>query len=441
MSERGPVSAPFRYAGASIDITPPMPTTLAGYSGRVARHRSVAVPLEANAVLLEDAAGKRVLFVCADVLFLGRDLLSVIRAIARRHGLSDGDVVATASHTHFAPAVDSTKPLIGEVDANYRELIAERLSRLVETVLTAERRRATMHVARSVLPLTVHRRRPWLLPTLSSRGIAWPPTIAMAASVGQTIDQSLDAIILRDEAHAPVAVCWKYACHPVCFPDPSAVTSEYPGYARTRLRSSLQRSIPVVFWQGFAGDVRPRLEGRNTMPARLSALVRGPTFAPVNSGQWTAWADHVSAGLLATVQQASAVRVASTLRVRSTGVPLNGIIDTTRNPDWAGRSMEIARVDFGSQVELLCAAAEVCSPYLDMLPENPNRVGIRIGYTGEVFGYLPSQQQVKEGGYEGGGFFPAFSLQGEFRPGFETRVRDAARTLERSDHEMSSSIG
>jgi len=71
--------------------------------------------------------------------------------------------------------------------------------------------------------------------------------------------------------------------------------------------------------------------------------------------------------------------------------------------------------------------AEVCSPYDEILERVlPGNVLIS-GYSDQVFGYLPSDNQIELGGYEVSGFFEPFGLEGSYKPRIEEYVAETVR--------------
>lgn len=417
--------APFSFAGATVDITPVNAVPLAGYSSRRHASQGVSSRLEGNAVLL-GSNGQRVLFVSADILFFGSELAAAITRRAQQLGLSSADVVLTASHTHFAPATDRTKPLLGEVDGEYYRFIEERLLSLVDAAMASPPVAVALELSRVETELNIGRRRSWPLPRVTRKGLALAPSIVMAPAPAAERDASLEVIRVVDAAHVVRAVLWKFACHPVCFPEAERVSSEFPGHARTELRHNFAREIPVVFWQGFAGDVRPRIVTRPTTKERLLALRRGPSFGQVTLDAWKAWADKVANAVVSAASAPTARRLAGPLESSATGVSMSTLIDPDANPLWRDRTMRIQSVSFGS-AKALFVGAEVCSPYLRLLQSD--RETIFVSYAGDVYGYLPSARQAEEGGYEGGEFFESFGLRGRMRRGFEDAVRAAVRRL------------
>lgn len=422
----GPTAAPgLCYAGSTVDITPPLPVALAG-SIQITRSRSVATALEANAVLLDDGV-VRVLMISADLLYFGPELVDAVHRCAEQCGIPAPCVILAASHTHFAPATDRTKPRLGEVDAGYETFVRDRLLDLVLAVTSSPMAAVAIEATRATCDLSVNRRRRWPLPTLTREGLKLGPSVVMAPAPDGPRDPHLDVLRLVDASGKVVCVVWKFACHPVCFPDRASVSSEYPGRARDRLRQSLGHSLPVLFLQGFTGDVRPRLPGRYSLKARLNALRLGPGFSSPSQAQWTHWADAMAELLLDCVGQRGARSVTGALDVGCVDIAMSHFIDPVLNPRAVQRPLRVQRLAFGDRIELLFLAAEVCSPYLALFGAGERT--LCVGYTGHVFGYLPSQRQAGEGGYEGQGYFARFGLAGTLRPGFESALVDAVKQL------------
>ena len=408
-----------RCASGHIDITPPAPVPLAGVEGRVQPWREVTTPLEANALLLAEG-DERVLMVTADLLYFGPDLADAVRAAAAGFGIAADRVVLVASHTHFAPATDRSKPRLGEVDAAYLAFAQRRLVGLVAEVASAPTVAVRIEASRLPTELSINRRRRWPLPTWTREGFRLGPSTVMAPVPGAPRDAHVDLLRLVDDAGAVRCIAWKFACHPVCFPASLNICAEFPGHARQRLRAQLSSDVPVLFWQGFTGDVRPNLPGIRTWKDRLHALRRGPGFGEVDLSTWTQWADALAQVVCRAAASTTARVVSAPIVVASTAIAMARLLDGAANPLAVQRPLQVQRLAFGDQLELLFFGAEVCSPYLASFGAGERT--LCVGYAGHVFGYLPSQQQADEGGYEGGSYFERFGLTGRFQPGFERAV-------------------
>jgi hypothetical protein len=85
----------FLCSSASIDITPQVPVSLAGYQGRTQPFERIANNLEANAILLSTRETS-ILFVALDLAYVGPDIMSLLHSHASRWGLPASNVVAAA---------------------------------------------------------------------------------------------------------------------------------------------------------------------------------------------------------------------------------------------------------------------------------------------------------------------------------------------------------
>jgi hypothetical protein len=409
---------------------------LAGYAGREAPFESVASGLEANAVLLS-CRDERVLFVAVDALYAGAALTDAVVAQARLHGLPAANVVVSASHTHFAPATDPSKPAIGKVDQPWLGELCRRLSALVERVCSSDLVHARVERLRADVPLNVNRRRRWRWPTVSSAGVRWRPTTLLAPAPEKRRDTDADLFRILDERGQVLACLWKYACHPVGAASLLSVDAEYPGRVRRRLRPKERQDIPIVFWQGFAGDVRPWIPERTSVARRLAAMLRGPGFAPPDQDRWSGWCERLADEVEAQVARGRWRPVSPGIAVSGREIPLDDLLRSegggTPRP---ARAMSVQRVTLGNEVDLLFVSAEVCSPYMERL-RGP-RPTVFVGYTGDTACYLPTEEQVREGGYEADGFWPYFGMKGDWLPGFDRRFEQVVLS---TDQTGSSSIG
>lgn len=428
----------FAVSSARVDITPGEPVPLAGYAGRDAAFVDIASRLEANAVLL--ACGPaRVLFVALDALYFGPVLSRVVRESAARHGIGADCVVSSASHTHFAPATDPGKPALGRVDPAWIERVAGLLEQLVDRVAAAPTQPATIEALRIEVPLNVNRRRRWRWPMLVRAGLRLGGGIVMAPAPLEPRDQALDLLRVRAADGQVLAWLWKYACHPVGSVEPLRVDAEYPGRVREALRALGDAAAAVVFWQGFAGDVRPWIVGRRSLAQRLATLRRGPDFGRPRAEDWQRWCSALVQRVRAGVGTGPWRAISATLTVRAERIALTELLEAAGEAELPASPLLVQRLCLGQEIDLLFLSAEVCSPYLRLA--RLERTTICAGYTDDPFGYLPSAAQVAEGGYEASGFLRYFGPGLRWRPGFEQRVEAAVVATERDTPAPAHGIG
>jgi hypothetical protein len=212
-------------------------------------------PLEANGIVFKN--GSRVLVLVAlDALYGGE----VGDFLARELDVDRECVLILGSHTHFAPGVDRDIAGLGETLATYLEEVAAAIAGAVRSALHVPDALVSGGVA-EVEGLFVNRRRPLLggrvnLPVLGS--------VLPSPNFEGSIDDKIRALVLtRPRDSSPVAVIWGASCHPVCSPDPLSMSACFPGVVRSAIRDHFRDAeLPVLFVQGFSGDVRPNSYSR-----------------------------------------------------------------------------------------------------------------------------------------------------------------------------------
>ena len=403
-------------AAGSIEITPPESCALAGFSARKGAFTRVADPLELNAILLRHE-GHALLIISADLLYAGDQIESAVRGELDGAGLSDCHLLIGASHTHFAPSVDPTKPVLGEVSAGYVEFYLARAVELVRSLLAARPVVARLSLAETDAPLTINRRR--LRWRLDRRALLHRDVMMQPDSRGP-VDSTVRALRIADRSGTPAAVLWNYACHPVNFPRREEVSADFVGVARRSLRERFAAGLPVVFLQGFAGDIRPpALRPLGWRPKLwLSRALTGRRFGKMSESEWERWAGGIASHLVdATADPGRALQPC--LSYGSIDHPLSDLIDGT-----VGETpLRISRFGLASELQIVALSAEVVIEYEAHLqrafPDSPT---IPVACAGAVFGYLPTWHMLGEGGYEAGEFFRGFSLEGAFKPTVEDLV-------------------
>jgi hypothetical protein len=415
------------FAGAgTADITPDTPVPLAGAEIRTGRFQGVADRLEANVLVLKQD-GPPLVLISADLLFVGRELRAEV--LHRLRGaVADENLFFAASHTHFAPATDDRRPRLGRLDATYFEQLCEKISGLVDLVLGRPMVPAVLEYVEGRADHAVNRRvrAAW---HLSRRGPRIGGIVGAPNPAGPH-DEAIHLLRVSGEHGDPLAVIWSYACHPVAFPRPQEVSAEFPGRVRRRLRECLPPETPVLFWQGFAGDVRPPEMNRDqSAQTRLKRVLLGPRFGRFTGEQWESWAESLASRVVATVTARASLRLTGSFRTARLTRPLAEFVsETSGGPEVAFHSMEL-----GSALTVVGIAAEVVTEYASLVRGVfPGSIVIPVGYIDEVYGYLPTARMVREGGYEARWFLQPFGLRGRLHPEIERHCLSAVTALARA---------
>ncbi len=411
-------------AGA-IDITPTAPVPLAGYGGRTEPFVDVAQPLEAGAIVLRQG-DLLVAVVTLDSLYTCEALRDAILAACPE--LDEARLWLGASHTHFAPGLDESKPLVGAVDPAYKALVFERVAGLLRRLIDEEPFTAQRwwHVGEARQAIN-RRRRGW---DVSRRGIA-RGTILAPNEEGPREDR-LRAARFVDEAGETRAILWTATCHPVSSPGRLRVNSDFPGWTRRRLRLEYRPDLPVLFLQGLTGDIRPRtirpwrhvLKRQIGLHGRVNLLLNRSIFGGFGDRAFMAWAKGFADALIVALKEGELLRPA--LRAEALSLPIGAVVEGSASTD----RLLLRSLHLSDDLVFVALSAEAVVAYGAHVERAfaPARA-VPIGYTDHVFGYLPTEAMLEEGGYEAQGFVRWFEMDGGIRPGAEAATRDALQAL------------
>lgn len=409
-----------RLSGARSSIAPEIATFLGcGPSNPVSQQPTS--DLEVNVLLLRGADEKPLfLLVSIDALYVGRKLRNLVENEFEAV-LEPEQIMICASHSHFAPMLDETKPLLGPVVEEHFERVSEILVRCISRALDDDQSAevTTKHV-RYRTNSAIYRRR--VVPLLPKEGrFEWMRS-QFLPSKSKKLDVESDLIEFWS-GQTVVGAIWVMPCHPVGYPAAEVATSEFIGVVRNYWRESVAGAagpLPFVFIQGASGDLRPpamQFRQWNRLQPFVVNLVFGPTFAKFSWPAWESWVADVRQEFRQALGSGSIV-LSGELSVRRWNVPLEIFFEKT----WAGeRNFSIQYLRLGS-LEFLGLSAEVTWLCRKELLRELGRPGIVVvGCIDDCFGYLASKSQLRWGGYEVEGFLKPFSLR-PARPRFQEEI-------------------
>ncbi len=395
-----------RWSAGSVDLTPQRPAVLGGYKNRTIPFERIADKLEGNAIRLESEEGTIVL-VTIDALYPGRILRERLLAEC---GLAEEQLFLAASHTHFAPMTAPGLPGLGAHDPPYVEFAAKRLIDLIRSLHAGETPvMSWFHQGKA--HHSINRRLPrWRL-TKAGLNYGW----GLAPNPAGERDERIFALRFQVNDKTS-AILWSYACHPTDFPEPQQVSADFPGVVRDRLRKKFG-NIPILYLQGFSGDIRPPFSGISGFDGVARRILQGPQFRAATLDEWQGWAQS-----LATCVEDTLIR----------GVPIK------ISPPWMKR-VEVPEVELGAGgtgdkplrwhcvdfggFRLIGANAEPVIGYRKLMETmSENTPLLTAGCLDQTHGYLPTELMLKQGGYEVDGFRPLFDYPTRFEPGIENAV-------------------
>ena len=239
---------------AKTVITPDEPMWMSGYGARTAPADGKNDDLMCKAVVLEDAAGGRIVLVTLDLVGIDRATSQAVCArLKEQHGLDRSRIAINCSHTHCGPVVGTNlKAMYSISDAQWGQVerYAESLTKkIVDTVGRAIDDRAPANVSWSegVATFAVNRR--------ENTEAEVPKKRAAGEALKGPFDHAVPVLAVRGADGSLKAVVFGYACHATTlgFQQWSA---DYCGYAYRAVEAQ-HPGATALFWAGCGADQNP----------------------------------------------------------------------------------------------------------------------------------------------------------------------------------------
>lgn len=365
-----PAPAPLKAGAAQVVITPETHMWMAGYAGRKKPAEGKVQDLFAKALALEDAAGKRFVFVTTDLIGILPSLRSSIEEkVAAAHQLPPESLLLNASHTHSGPEYRVRAEREKEAQ-EYTAFLEERLMEVIGAAL-ADLKPAEVSWNRARAGFAMNRR----LPT--------PKGYQNSPNPDGPVDHEVPALQVLSPAGEPRAVLFGYACHNTCLGD-YEYCGDYAGYAQEYLQQN-RPGFVALFLNGCSGDQNPY--------PRRSDVVPGVTALDLAKMHGRSLANAVEVAM-----QVPKRPVAGSIRAAYQKVPLDYAPEKKRAP----HSYPVQVVRFGDALTVVALGSETTVDYsLRLKKELGHAAPVWVaGYSNDYTGYVPSLRVLKEGGYE-----------------------------------------
>ena len=240
-----------RFGIAVVDITPPFPTFMHGYSARKDSYDDTHDPLTLTAVILEED-GRRMLLAAADICTFHRDgsIGEIIDEAAEIAGCPRDNVMLNASHTHGGPMIPTSLTCFAdaaraESTTRYGEFLREKLM-----AATREARKnladGSLWYTQGSTGLPMNRR-----PMINGE-------VPNAPNPNGPTDNRLQLLVLKNAEGQVAAIGGHIACHPVTTGAQHRLTADYPGAWRAAMAQAFGGTVTPFFLQGAGADTRPR---------------------------------------------------------------------------------------------------------------------------------------------------------------------------------------
>ncbi|MBX3443734.1 MAG: neutral/alkaline non-lysosomal ceramidase N-terminal domain-containing protein [Planctomyces sp.] len=424
---RGAAADEWRAGLARVEITPPRPMWMSGYSSRDRPAQGTLTPLWAKVAVLEDSAGRRLALVTLDLVGIDRELSQELkRGIREAAGIEPARVALCCSHTHTGPVVnrnlramyllaldDSQWSLIAE----YAELLKANVVRAVQEAV-ADLRPAELSWGTGEATFAVNRR---------NNPEDEVTALRAAGQLQGPVDHTVPVLAIRREGQLSAAI-FGYACHATVLSS-YEWSGDYPGFAQIELERR-HPGVQAMFWAGCGAD-------QNPLPRREVELARE------YGRQLAAAVDEVLGGPMMAIQGPSRA-VLREIELPYATLPTRDDLDRLAASDtgYEGRRARLLLEQWGQDGELAAAypypvqvwrigdapawallGGEVVVDFaLRLTADHPDQSVWAAGYVNDVMAYIPSLRVLREGRYEGGGAMVYYGLPSAWDESVEERI-------------------
>lgn len=415
---------------AEVDVTPPLGTQLAGFAARTGAATGVYLPLRAiSTVITERATNHTVIIVMVEWLGFYDNTDNVRAQIEALTGVTADNILLSGTHTHCGP------PMRKFVDADCRTGIDEpwlneAFAKIAATAKAAMESRQPLSLSSSTgwCGIGRSRRRPD-----GKGGVTWNPTLDAPH------DHTVPMLRFADEQGQLRHLLFGYTAHTSSAGQILEFGGDYAGFAMLEIEKSM--NCTCAFLQGCAGDQKAYLPkaGEEGFPQytidevhEMGRQLASAVEREVKQGLW-----NQVAGPLST----SRCKIPLQLTVLSREDYASWLdSDNEFFARWAreyvakldrGESIdaeitfELQTIRFGESLLMVAMSGEMSAEYgLRVVKELGSRFGQvwPMGYANEIVGYVCSERQLPEGGYEVLSNMQYIMSPGPYASGTEDRI-------------------
>lgn len=404
-----------RLGTAKIEITPESPMPLSGFEDRKGNFKGIRSPLYARIWLFQQGTNEgidcKALLVQADLIWWGSDKVANFKQrISQLMGIDS--VILHASHTHSGPQTTALfTPSLGLFHDEYISMVEDRL---LLGIASAEE---------NIEPVVVERGAGSCHIGINRRKFDNGKT-RMKPNVDGATDPDVNVVRYTRLDGTHKGIMFHYTCHPTTTRE-NVVSSEFPGVAMERVEKSVGHSVMTTYLQGCCGDIRP-------------ALIHDDEFMDGTSEDVDALGETLARQVMDILNKPMERLVPQLheIRLRQIRLPLATLPnqeDLQRLHTEAGVLSEWSQLLLNNPSRLQPdAELELCwlriadgLSFIGINGEPVLQYGLAIkqlsggkalplGYTNGMIGYIPTAEQLAEGGYESMESYYYFGLPGPF---------------------------
>jgi len=418
---------------AKAIITPEKAVWLAGYGTKRVPDGKLH-DLWMKSLALEDAEGKRVVFITSDFQGVPKVMSDrVFEQLEKKYKLGRSQVMLTFSHNHCGPRLGDDLIDYYPVEDEQVKLVEEYTTDMVERCVSMvgdaldNLAPASLEMGEGKTTFAVNRR--------NNKEAEVPAILAAGKPLAGPVDHAVPVLTVTRESGKPAAILFGYACHPTTL---SFLTwcGDYPGFAQLEIERAHPGAL-AMFVNTCGGDQNP-LPRRSVelcrkyghmLASAVEEAIKQP-LTPVGSGVRTAF-ELIDLPYLKVVsrEELTALQTdTNAIRSRWAARLLKKLAEGAKfEPAYP---YPVHAWQLGKEVLMIGLGAETVVDYALRFKKEFGAGTWVCGYADDMISYIPSRRVWEEGGYEGGSNLyeygrPAFRWAGDI----EDRIAASVRKL------------
>lgn len=436
------------YAGqwragiAKLDITPSEPLRLSGYGGREQPHTAVADGLHARALTLywsdvqtSDELQQPLLIVSVDsIAVTGYVTDHVANWLQQKHGIARSQLALCSTHSHTAPHLPSglmnlfSQPMSQEQFAasqRYQQQVIDSICTAIDQALNNQVSDVRVELGMAETDFAVQRR-------VIENG-RWTN---FGIQVDGQVDRRVRVLRVTRSDGSLLAATYQYACHCTSLgPEFNQISGDWAGLSASRLEDMYSAVfLPII---GCGGDANPNPRGSYDA-AQQNALKM------VDAVKRVLETKDLPSLPAPTRIQTGMVGLEPEQPTQQTLVELSESQDVNQQR-WAKHFQEVRQRmgrlpesspmsvhvwTFGDALNWIFMGAEVVVDYQFLIEkEMPSSQTWVAAYTNDCLGYVASQQQRDEGGYEVDYSMIYYLQPGRWKSGTQANILSRVREI------------
>lgn len=422
-----PGQAGWKAGVATMVITPKDPLWMGGYAVRDKPADGKLHDLWAKALFLEDASGNKALLITADLVAFSKVVSDRIRdGLQSKMGLSRAQIILNSSHTHSGPVLSEALTDIYPMDDSQKQQVEQYTDWLAGQIVALGQKAqkdaegVTIYSQNGVVRFQVNRRHNVEKNVTAQTALSGPN------------DFAVPVLKITDKKGKIKALAFGYACHPTVL-GLYQWSGDYAGFAQIELEKKY-RGATALFFQGAGADMNPMPRHTVALAQQFGQELAAAVVRVLNEEMKALDPELATAYSEIDLELNPAFSKDELERLKSMEKTEKGYL--AYKSKWAERMLREldrhgklpASYPYPVQVwrigdQLLTAlGGEVLVSYSIQLKRILGSGLFVLGYSNDVMTYIPSEDEIRRGGYEVESAPMVYGMPSTWKTGLEEKI-------------------